>query len=307
MKTGIFITAFWASVALSCASACAQDTNRVPDIIQGVDAVDASIHSDSVERALQEPQPSKEHVKLPTTYSRWAFNSSGQISPTQYLPVYTIFTTSTAAPADGKSPSTFSRPSFRVGAQPPATAGWSSHATDTKIAPEKDVNFGKFERQPSLYNSLNISRTEHSSTGPQRLKTAVPPNSPLPQADGYLTPFREKGSSSLGWFLDRRVLRSLNSPWSVLVVATAFFLPGTARGLDVNNAEWTILSEGATTCGEFIAEPGMQGVRMEWVLGYISGRNREATSSRDRLIGSSFQQPPPQSLCGYRATADFTA
>jgi hypothetical protein len=79
--------------------------------------------------------------------------------------------------------------------------------------------------------------------------------------------------------------------WSVLVVATAFFLPGTARGLDVNNAEWTILSEGATTCGEFIAEPGMQGVRMEWVLGYISGRNREATSSRDRLIGSSFQQP----------------
>jgi hypothetical protein len=192
MRTGISITAFWASVALSCASACAQDTNRVPDIIQGVDAVDVSIHSDSVERALQKPQPSKEHVKLSTTYSRWAFNSSGQLPPTQYLPVYTIFTTSTAAPADGKSPSTFSSPSFRAGAQPPATAGWSSHATDTKIAPEKDVNFGKFERQPSLYNSLDIGRTQHSSTGPQRLKTAVPPNSPLPQADGYLTPFREK-------------------------------------------------------------------------------------------------------------------
>jgi hypothetical protein len=82
-------------------------------------------------------------------------------------------------------------------------------------------------------------------------------------------------------------LLSLN----VLAVATAFFLPGTARGLDVNNAEWLMLSEGATTCGEFIAEPGMQTVRMEWVLGYISSRNREATSSRNRFIGRSFQQP----------------
>jgi len=73
-----------------------------------------------------------------------------------------------------------------------------------------------------------------------------------------------------------------------VLLATAFFLPGTADGLDV---EWLMLSEGATTCGEFIAEPGMQNVRMEWVLGYISGRNREATSSRDRFIGRSFQQP----------------
>src|SRR5690242_15888106 len=34
-----------------------------------------------------------------------------------------------------------------------------------------------------------------------------------------------------------------------------------------------VLSEGASTCGEFIAEPQMQLVRLSWVLGYISGRN----------------------------------
>jgi hypothetical protein len=75
---------------------------------------------------------------------------------------------------------------------------------------------------------------------------------------------------------------------TVVVVATALFLPGTARGVEL---EWLVLSDGATTCGEFIAEPGMQTVRMEWVLGYISGRNREAASPHDRFIGRSFQQP----------------
>jgi hypothetical protein len=30
---------------------------------------------------------------------------------------------------------------------------------------------------------------------------------------------------------------------------------------------------------------------MAWVLGYISGRNREAASPRDRWIGRSFDKP----------------
>jgi hypothetical protein len=76
----------------------------------------------------------------------------------------------------------------------------------------------------------------------------------------------------------------------VLVVAT-FFLPGAATALDVNRAPFRTLSEGATTCGEFVAEPWMQSARMEWVLGYISGRNRESSSPDERNIGSSFQEP----------------
>jgi hypothetical protein len=82
-----------------------------------------------------------------------------------------------------------------------------------------------------------------------------------------------------------------NKSFVVVVVVTTLLLPGTVRGLDVNRASFLTLSEGATTCGEFIAQPGMQVVRMEWALGYISGRNREALSPRERWVGSSFQQP----------------
>jgi hypothetical protein len=75
------------------------------------------------------------------------------------------------------------------------------------------------------------------------------------------------------------------------LVVVVLLLHGAARGQDVNRSPFYTLSEGATTCGEFIAQPAMQAVRTAWVLGYISGRNREAISPRERLIGSSFQQP----------------
>jgi hypothetical protein len=76
-----------------------------------------------------------------------------------------------------------------------------------------------------------------------------------------------------------------------VLAAAAIVAPDTAHALDVNRAPFQVLSEGATTCGEFVAQPWMQSARMEWVLGYISGRNREAISPGDRAIGSSFQQP----------------
>lgn len=80
--------------------------------------------------------------------------------------------------------------------------------------------------------------------------------------------------------------------WPVAVILALIFAAlSNARALDVNNAPALVLSEGATTCGEFIAEPNMQTVRMEWVLGYLSGRNREAASPRERYVGRSFQQP----------------
>jgi hypothetical protein len=51
-----------------------------------------------------------------------------------------------------------------------------------------------------------------------------------------------------------------------------------------------VLSEGMSTCGEFIAEPQMQTVRLSWVLGYITGRNVSAPPGKG-MTGSSFQQP----------------
>src|SRR5437764_12556041 len=77
-----------------------------------------------------------------------------------------------------------------------------------------------------------------------------------------------------------------------IFIAVALFAPHTVHGSDVNREPFRTFGEGGTTCGEFIAQPGiMQTVRMEWVLVYISGRNREAALPRERDIGTSFQQP----------------
>jgi hypothetical protein len=75
------------------------------------------------------------------------------------------------------------------------------------------------------------------------------------------------------------------------VVVATFFLPRLVTARDVNRAPFLTLSEGATTCGEFVAQSWLQTARMEWVLGYISGRNREGVSPDQRNVGSSFQQP----------------
>jgi hypothetical protein len=103
-----------------------------------------------------------------------------------------------------------------------------------------------------------------------------------------------------------------NKSFAVVLLAVALSLPGTVRGLDVNLSPFFTLSEGATTCGEFIAQPTMQTVRMAWVVGYISGRNREAISPRERTIGSSFQQPATvigwlQSYCQSHSLEPLTA
>jgi len=53
---------------------------------------------------------------------------------------------------------------------------------------------------------------------------------------------------------------------------------------------YMVLSDGASTCGEYVAEPQNRELRVEWVLGYISGLNAGATGM-GRLAGKSFQKP----------------
>jgi hypothetical protein len=190
MKTDIFVAAFCATLALSYSSAFAQDTNRVPEIIREVDAVDASVHSDVVERALQEPQPSQEPVKLPMIYSRWVLNSSGRPPATLYWPDPAKDTTSTAAPGDSDSPSPLRSPPFQAGRQMLAPTVWSARPRDPTANLVNEVNFVKHEWNPGLFNSLAISRTQNSSTDPQHLKTIVPPLSPQTEVDGFSTSFR---------------------------------------------------------------------------------------------------------------------
>lgn len=190
MKTAIFIAAFGATMVLSCASASAQGTNRVPNINQGADAVDASVHADAEEQGLQERQLSQEHVKLPTTYSRWAFNFSGQPLATQSWGAHTIIIPSIGASGDGESPSILS-PSFQAGARPLPSTVWSVRSSAPQINMVIDRSSGEPERQLGLFRSLENGRTQYDSTGPQRVKTTVLPLSPQQQADGFSAPLRE--------------------------------------------------------------------------------------------------------------------
>jgi hypothetical protein len=49
------------------------------------------------------------------------------------------------------------------------------------------------------------------------------------------------------------------------------------------------LSDGQSTCGEFIAEPEKRAIRAEWILGFITGVNTRAIPPY-REVGTSFGQ-----------------
>jgi hypothetical protein len=78
---------------------------------------------------------------------------------------------------------------------------------------------------------------------------------------------------------------------SQLALVGAFVMTTMVRAEAADdNLPFTILSDGATTCGEFIAEPGGQSLRASWALGYVTGRN-VAAPAPERMAGSSYQKP----------------
>lgn len=80
-------------------------------------------------------------------------------------------------------------------------------------------------------------------------------------------------------------------PRALLVVLAVLAASTSANAFDVTDNSFLVLSEGASTCGEYISEPTFRTSRMTWVLGYISGRNRQSASLQDRNIGTSFNKP----------------
>jgi hypothetical protein len=82
------------------------------------------------------------------------------------------------------------------------------------------------------------------------------------------------------------MFHSLLLPFAVLAVSA-----NAQASNIIDNTPSLVLSDGATTCGEYIAEPDVRTLRAAWVLGYISGRNRQAISPQDRMIGTSFDKP----------------
>lgn len=81
---------------------------------------------------------------------------------------------------------------------------------------------------------------------------------------------------------------SVHQPSLAVFLAATLLVTGAHEAQAQHEA--MILSEGNSSCGEYIAEPAKQGVRSSWVLGYISGANSRGPIT-EALAGSSFQMP----------------
>jgi hypothetical protein len=189
MKASIFIATCCAEIALSCASARAQDTNRVQANLDASSVV-ASIQTDVAERRKQ-AQPYQKPSRLPTNYSRWAFQSVNQPPAIQFWSTQATTRTSGAA-ADGNNPSALGSTAFHRGMQTSASTAWPDRASGCEITPTSDARSGKLDRQSSLFGGLSDGRRRCVTTALRLLKTDVPPISSRPRVGGFSAQLREK-------------------------------------------------------------------------------------------------------------------
>ena len=195
MNTRTLIMACWTFLVISCGPLRAQDMNRVPDMNQGVDGVDASVHSDVEDKGQlnQQQQPAQEPVKPPPTYSRWGITSSGQPPATQYWPAHSVTPNSTPAQNAGNNASSLKSRSSRASGQ----LGRPSPSSTPKDAGSNSANFsspsfragGQQSTSSSTQNDDNSSLAFSPSFragGPARAPTALsdsPGNPPLNSVD----------------------------------------------------------------------------------------------------------------------------
>jgi hypothetical protein len=201
VKTGIFLTACWVTMALSCVDVRAQDTSRVPDTNpQPATDVDASVHADVQDGAKQQPQPPPHPNKRAPTYSEWGFPSANQPSMTQFRPAPA--TTSGLAPSgNAKNLSSFGGPSVQAEAPEPESAIWPGRATDSTIAPATDAKSTKPDRQSNLFgvSPANGQRDRFTgATGRQPFETQFQRPAAQPASPAFSTPFREKQFGGIG-------------------------------------------------------------------------------------------------------------
>jgi hypothetical protein len=170
MKTSIFIAACGATLAFSCATTRAQDVTRVPDTNQDVNVVDASVHTDIDERMKQHPKASKQPDKRPTTYSRWAFQTTNQHPTTRFGS--SKITAPAAAPdaTDRQNPSNPDGTLFQAGAISPEHTFWPVQTTTSSNNLQTDDYARRVGRQPDFFGRVSV----------------------LTSLDGFSTPFRER-------------------------------------------------------------------------------------------------------------------
>jgi hypothetical protein len=84
------------------------------------------------------------------------------------------------------------------------------------------------------------------------------------------------------------IVRQLSAAVLAIVLSNPTSL---AKAASPSDRTYMVLSNGQVECGEFLSDnPLSQKADVEWVLGYISGRNREA-SQGSRMAGVSFKRP----------------
>jgi hypothetical protein len=227
MKTRLFKVTCLLTCAISCGAACAQDTNRVPDLNQGVAAVDESVHAGVDEVAPQTPPSNSGTVKAPATYSHWGITPSSESPATQYWPAHASTTTSANTSTDVKGALPRTSTSHQAGTQPPSSAISAAHArinisaqtqSDGKniaspspspsfqgggkqsfstvwsvqpggasFEPVNTDNSGSAEPQPNFLNRRAPTSAQNAPEGPQRPKIVSAPVSP--QNNGFSSPF----------------------------------------------------------------------------------------------------------------------
>jgi hypothetical protein len=173
MKTQLFKAICMLSCAISCGATWAQDSKRVPDANQGVDAVDSSVHADVVavdpsvhagvdEIAPQGSQPASNAVKPAATSSHWGIAPAAQPSVTQFWPAHPNTTSSADTSADGKGALPRTPPPHQNGTQPSPSALSSAHAgIDTSAQTE---SAGRNIASPSTSPSFQAGAKQIPST-----------------------------------------------------------------------------------------------------------------------------------------------
>lgn len=210
MKNQLLILAGWLSLVIPSGTARAQDSKRVPDLNQGVDAVDASVHAGVDEITVQEPQPTQEPLKPPTTSSRWGFAPSEQPPATQYWPARASQAASTGTQSNVKTALTPTSPPFQAGGQPPSSTSWSALPGDPSFNSSMDGDTGNAAPQLSPFHNFNPGSAKKALARPERFRTDAPPlstqpqlqfnglSSPFssrPQSDGFSTPFSSQAET----------------------------------------------------------------------------------------------------------------
>ena len=86
-------------------------------------------------------------------------------------------------------------------------------------------------------------------------------------------------------------METVNRFLAVSLGSALVSLTPTARAANPLAESYSVLSNGYITCGEFLSDnPGSQAADAVWVLGYITGRNRDSPAG-SRNAGTSFTAP----------------